>query len=822
MNIAQKVPGGFPGILSVGVLLVCLFSLFGSCLWNSAVIPWAADHGMPPHRAVVEAIRDGGGFFWDSTYYLGNGRPNGALLYPHWPFMTILPMSLSFTVNIALHLFWAGMGAWFCARKLGVGRWGAALGGVAFGLATHTISLLYPGHIAKMQAIVWIPWTIGFFWEGWHSGRVRDFLLCSMCFAPAMQSGEPQIPLYLGFYLPTVALVGLLSLKTRQRKRRIAESALRLGLSVLCAALTLVLAFQAVSTYSGWLGGVRPGTISERISGENGAPPASQNKAKWDFATGWSFPPEDTLTFLLTGQIFGGRSPGYFGRMGTDTMRLKETDDYVGVLVVFLALLALGGLRRNRAIVFLLFVLLSSLFVGYGRYTPIYRVIFSLPTMASQRVPARWIAFTAFAFAILAGFGLDRFLAICRDGSSGQRKRHLALPVIMAGTALLLFVIQLALGIGSNDFVQKAFGVDGFIANSSTPNLSQLRADRFLQAFRTTETLLLLGAGILLLGLLNRLVVRSESGQQKLITTVALLAVLLTGVDLTLNAKHFVEPYNWKQYHQADGLVQFIQKDADLARTQPIGTHRHPVLNRIVGPVGSWNRLRLTEQTSMNVLPTDIAQVHATLRTAELDHRFNPRYYDLFNVKYVLSAFEFPSEILKQTQLKLRHRVPYGGNISPLFLYEYTGFTPNPTFVSSTKIVETEEELLALISSEAFDPSRSVAGLDLPPIDSGRSGQATLTEFGDSAIEIRVNADGEGWVVLKEHYDKHWKATVDANETQVYRLNLLHFGVPVKAGRHEVRFSYSPPRTKFIVVSAAWGAAVLGVCLTLLKRRPLG
>ena len=809
-----------PFLIAFPLLVACVFVLFGSCLTNGNLVPWAADYGMPSHRGVVEAIRGFGGFFWAPTYYLGYGNVNGTLLYPHWPILAVLPVSLSFTVNIALHLLWAGLGGWFCSRALGVGKWGAAISAVAFGLSTHAISLIYPGHIAKIQAIVWIPWTIGFFWKAWSSGKPRDFLLCAVCFAPALQSGEPQIPLYLGFYLPVIALIGAWSLRSQGISPLAGHLLKRFGLSLACAALTSLLAFQAISTYSAWMGGVRPGTVAEKTTSDESLPNAAQDKAKWDFATGWSFPPEDSLTFLLTGQLFGGRSPGYFGRMGTDTMTLKETDDYVGVLVVFLALLALGGIRKNRAIGFLLFVLLTSLVIGYGRYTPVYRAIFALPTMASQRVPARWIALTTFAFAMLAGFGLDRLLAVCRTGTPAQRKRYLALPACMGLTALLLLILQFSVGTGSDGFAEKAFGTSGFLASSSAPNLAALRAERFVHALKTAEILLMTGAAILLVGLLNRFLVRAEPTQKKLIQAVAAAAVLLTGIDLTLNAKHFVEPYNWKQYHQGDGLVQLIQRDPDLFRVQPLGTQRHPVLNRLVGPVGSWNRLRLTEQTSMNVLPTDIAKVHRALSVNQVDYRFNPRYYDLFNVKYILSPFDFPADLQERSHIRLSHRVPYGKGIPPLMLYRYTGFSPNPCLVTSTRNVTTEDELLRVLTSPGFNPATTTTGMGLPKIDTEAHGTVSLTKYGKSSISLEATTDDDAWIVMREHFDKHWRATIDGKDAQVYRLNLLHFGVPIESGQHTVKFVYAPPRTKLLVSSSAWIITLTCAVLSLLGWRP--
>ena len=794
-------------VVASACIAAAILYLFHPGLGDSTMTVWSSDYGMAQHTGLSESARVLGPSSWNQVFYLGGGGA-GPLVYPNWPLIAILPVGTSMWMNVAIHMLWAGVGAWYCARQIGVGRWGAALTGIAFGLTSHLVSLLYPGHIQKIQAIPWIPWTFAFFWRGWQIGKVRDFLLAAMCLAVSFQSGEPQVPLYLGLCL--VLVVAQFMLRTIvQRKRGWAVCiSNRLLLSAACAIAALCLSWQSVSKFAGLLGQARGAEVSQIQREQSDTTPKEVKDSKSDaesyaFATGWSFPPEDMLTFFMTGQLFGGKSPGYWGRMGTDAMTLKQTDDYVGVFVFIMALVGLLALRKERGARFAVLLLLVTLAMGLGKYTPIYRLFYSLPGMQSQRVPARWIALSAFALTLLAGFGFERYLAACHEASSLNRKRWLALPVTMVAMAGTLIMFSLLLGTGRPESATRLFGPEGLIAVSAGTQLAELRIAALLDSFRSTRNLLLAGALLAFSGLYLPLTFRSARSRSMAVLALASACLILVTVDLTRNAKHFVEFYNWKRYHQADALVNAFKQDPDICRVQPLGM-QHPVMQRMVGPVGSFHHVRLTEQTSLNVIPHEYAEIYGRASSGQKNYRLNPRYYDLFNVKYVLSAFQLPPEILKYADLALIQKIPYGQNVPPVFLYRYRGFEKTPAFVSQTISCRTYAVALNTIFSPDFDPDRAVAGVDLPAIPDGAHGKAQLLDFGRRTIKIAADNDGPGWVTCKVKYTPDWRAFVDDDPAQVYRVNHVHVGVPVPKGQHQVRFVFSTSRRNVNITWASW------------------
>ena len=805
LNLPKPKKEHIPLLAFLACLLTALLFLFWPGIENSKMTVWSADHGMESHRYRVEGARSFGGFEWRQTQFLGSGNKHGILLNPNWPILAAFPLGISFWLNIAFLMACGGVGARYCARSMGVGRWGAAFSGIAFALTSHMISLLYPGHISKMQAIPWIPWALGFFWQGWQTGRFRYYILTAMALGASLQSGEPQLALYLGFCLAAMAAYQIISIATEKQDNTTLNLLKKTAMSAACVVLALLLAYQSASKFSSFLAKNAPTLNNSSESSEQTIEKkaAAEQKA-YDFATGWSFPPEDCLTFFLTGQLFGGKSPGYWGRMGTANLKLKQTDDYLGVLVVAFAILGLLLIRRKKAVLFLLLLFFGSLLLAFGRYTPIYRLIYSLPTMASQRVPARWIIFTATSVVILAGFGFEHFLEICRNDSFAKKKHYFALPAGMIILTAILWFVLLFTGTNASDFAQSAFGTNGSIATSAGSQLASLRATRFISAIKTAQVLLIIGALVLAIGLFVNSMTRSEQTRRTILQLVAFACLGLATIDLSRNAGHFIQFYDWQQFHKSNSLIDFFKKDPDLFRIQPIGAHRHPVLNQLLGPVGKWQSLRFTEAPEAHRTERKLDALFNALSSESRNYRFNPKYYDIFNVKYVLSAMKLPADLQKSARLSLVSTIPFGNRTPPLFLYQYSGYSANPGFISTSVAAENETHALSILCSATFNPNRSVVGEDTPANISNVKGKATLIKFDKRRIEISTTSDGAGWIVCKERYTPDWKAFVDGEPSETVNLNYLHFGTQVPSGRHKVKFLYRPSHRTFNITALAW------------------
>jgi len=100
---------------------------------------------------------------------------------------------------------------------------------------------------------------------------------------------------------------------------------------------------------------------------------------------------------------------------------------------------------------------------------------------------------------------------------------------------------------------------------------------------------------------------------------------------------------------------------------------------------------------------------------------------------------------------------------------------------------------------------------------SGRPAAVALRRAYPEQIEASVQADGPGLLVVSEHYDPGWRAEVDGRDAPLYRTDLIVLGIPVPAGRHEVRLTFRPEGFAVGAACAVLTAVVLGMLA--LRRR---
>ncbi len=798
----------FRAFLILTLLALCY--LFFPALNDGSQTLWFSDGNMLQQESTVSGIRSFGTASWSQMFFLGNGNPMGAVFYPNWPLLAIFPLGVSLWLNIFLHIFLAAIGGWFCAKSLGIGPRGAAFSGIAFGLTSHFITLMGAGHIGKLQCIPWIPWTFGFFWLAWTTGRMRYFLLTALFYAPMWLSGEPQIPYYLGLYMFLMCLYyTALTIKTKPLScvKTISNNII---LSVLCLLTTILLSWQGISGFANLSTETKhSASITSDTEAENSQ---QKNEEDYDFSTGWSLPPEETAIFLTSMRLFGVKSPLYWGRMGTKDFHMTQVDHYMGVLVVLFAILALFKMRSNKITPFVLFMLISSLLIAYGCFTPIYRLIYSLPTMSAQRIPSRWIALTAFSFSMLAGIGFEQFTQLLEVRNKDKSKRYALLPIITAILSAGMLLSWIILNNSSSSLATQMFGANGLFP-SGTLQIAQERTALFVSAFLNTGLLLLASTIILAWGLWISAKHGSSPAFPKLIRVWIIICLSLITFDLARNDKLYIEFFDWQSFYNKDGIIDFLQKDTDNYRVQNIAAQQHPYLNKFACYTAPWHRIKLTETPSWSRIWPEYQKLFDTLSSEKMSYRFHPRYYDIFGVKYVFSAVELPEYIKSFSKLSLLKEISFGNNVPPLFLYQYDGFVNDPMFVPSTQVLTNENDVLQLVTSPDFDLTKTVVGMNIPAISGKASGTAKLESFDNRTVKISTRSDGPGWIVFKIRYDANWKINIDGRPADIFKVNYLHCGIPVDAGQHTITMTYTKPNFAFVITFTGWCIAMVIVCL---------
>ncbi|HEX2988541.1 MAG TPA: YfhO family protein, partial [Chloroflexota bacterium] len=105
------------------------------------------------------------------------------------------------------------------------------------------------------------------------------------------------------------------------------------------------------------------------------------------------------------------------------------------------------------------------------------------------------------------------------------------------------------------------------------------------------------------------------------------------------------------------------------------------------------------------------------------------------------------------------------------------------------------------------------------PPDGGE--RVKVTADRTSSVDITVDMNQPGFLVLSDSYYPGWKVYVDGTESQILRANYTVRAVPLGTGSHQVRFVYDPVSLKLGVGLSLVGTLLVVAAPALVLRRRL-
>ena len=154
-------------------------------------------------------------------------------------------------------------------------------------------------------------------------------------------------------------------------------------------------------------------------------------------------------------------------------------------------------------------------------------------------------------------------------------------------------------------------------------------------------------------------------------------------------------------------------------------------------------------------------------------------------------------------------------------LVQVYGWEPRASLVHTWTVVGRPADALDGVVADGFDPARS-AYLEqdpgIPQTQDAASGTVAYREITPEDASVVVDTPSSALVVVRNSYDEGWSATVDGRPAPVLAADYLIQGVPVPAGRHEIRLTYHDPDVSrgvlaggiaWIILLAAIPAAML-------------
>jgi hypothetical protein len=380
-------------VYAVVTLALGLPALAGQFLVNPRSDQYIAGYAFREFAA--QTMRAGQGFpLWNP--YLFGGMPyvaamHGDTFYPTFLLRAVMPTDAAMTWGFMLHVVLAGLFTFvFLRRALGVGFYGALVGGLAYAAGGNVAGLVSPGHDGKLYVSALLPLVLFFVHRGVRDGRAWSWGALALAVTLAILTPHPQLVQYLLLVAGAYGLYAAFGRGADDVAIPRAVAVRRLGFAAGAVALGFLgsaIQYWPVMEYTGW---------SPRAGGKD-----------WEHAISYSMPPEELVNTYLP--QFTGILDRYWGRNG-----IHFHSEYIGASVLALVGLAYGagkGVRR-RHVWFWTGVLVVATLWALGGYTPFYSIIYAVvPGTKYFRAPSTMLYVVSFAAAALAAFGVDRALA---------------------------------------------------------------------------------------------------------------------------------------------------------------------------------------------------------------------------------------------------------------------------------------------------------------------------------------------------------------------------------------------------------------------------
>ncbi|MEJ7811048.1 MAG: YfhO family protein [Gemmatimonadaceae bacterium] len=749
----------------------------------------------------AHSLKGGHGFpLWNP--YLFGGVPYvagmaGDIFYPTFLLRLLLPADVGMTWGFIIHVFFAGLFTYLFLRALGLGFWGALVGGLAYMMGGNVAGLVSPGHDGKLFVSALLPLALLLVHRGVRDGRAWAWGGLAITVTLGVLSPHPQLLQYLllvcGAYALFIALSAPSSGGTALLKPLAIRRLVFAGTAIALGLLGGAVQFAPLLEYTPW---------SPRAGG-----------AGWEHAISYSMPPEEMINFYLP--HFSGILRSYWGRNG-----IHLHSEYIGAAVLLLAGLAFGTPSpRRRTVWFWTGTLVVATLWALGGYTPFFRLVYAIvPGTDYFRAPSTMLYVVSFCVAVLAGVGVERALA-------GLVRPRYLIAWVGAGLALALLATTGGLTNLAMTFASPQ-SLDRVDANAAALTGGAWRSFLFVAAI----------AGVLFALIRGALPARTAG---------ALLAVVVA-LDLWT-----VERLYWQFSPRADALyasdaaVDYLKRIPQPGRVAPIAlgnmtsTTRDTYLGSGEGKSSGFmiQRVRSVVGYHGNELGRYDQLVGWPSEEGDWPNRItSPNLRRLTNLRYLYT--NVPQAQVPVPLAGVRLVAGPARNVAgnTVYLYEFPEDNP-AAWVVPLAIKVPDDQVLGTLFDQRFDvrraalfdPQTEVATQPVPPSlpePTGVSARVTRWEPGYISFALDRPAPAGAALVVSENYYPGWVATVDGKPAAVGRADYVLIGVGLPAGARQVDLTFTSPRYQMgkmitlAVLAIALLALVGGVVLERRRREP--
>ncbi|MDP1677942.1 MAG: YfhO family protein [Bacteroidota bacterium] len=787
-NDTPLIPLEYQHFASVSVLFLSLIIFFSEIVFEGKVFVAADNIASKSFQTLVSDAEQQGIFpLWNP--YIFCGMPGYASMTIHGDryfdisafFINRASKLFGFLLNspdvswVLFYYLLLGIGVyWFVFDKL-KNKIGALVAALGVMHSSFIIILVIVGHMTKVPVIAFFPFIFLILERLREKFDLALSLMLIVLIHFMLLPGHIQMIFYCYF---AFMLYYVFFFVHTLIKKEAWQGVVRSGL-VLTAATGLAFAMtgdQYLSTleYSKYsMRGADPIIPSAQAQTKG----ATSGGLDYDYATQWSFPPSEMLTFFIPSAYGFGVSVPYQGpETNNQVAKLPlyfghqpwtDAPQYMGVVILILAGVGFWKYRKDPFVQYSGILVIVSLLISFGKeFSLLYDLMFNyFPMFNKFRIPSMMLILVQLIIPVIAGYGVAGLMEE-REKKNSQGQKIFLYALAGIGVLLVLSIIAKDVLL----FVYEIFvpNAQGLLAAKFGDNASIVY--KIVTGMIANE--IMVGLLLLLIALGGFYLYQIQKIKTLLLTAFIVVIVL---ADLwRVNSKPMdPQPHKDSQaLFNTPDYVNFIKQDTTQYRTLEFGQGQP----RIDNTLAYWRI-----QSAFGYQGAKMRQIQDMFDVAGLG---NPMVWGLMNVKYILSDRPDSNQILQ----------PIYSSNGKYVLYN-RGELPRAFFVRRYEVAK-GIDILNKIKDMSFDPRDVAFFIDEPnlSIDAPLDGvSAKYTHFGIQDIALNVTATGNNLLFLSESwYPEGWKAYINGNETPIHRINYMFRGVVVPKGQHSLTMKFVP------------------------------
>jgi len=675
-------------------------------------------------------------------------------------------------------LLLGAIGMFLLSKILGFQWYISAMGSLAFIFWPHMQGLIHVGHNMKIRAICAIPLVLWSFIKYVRKRDIISFLIFTLSLSLQIRTKHYQVIFYNLLILLFVGVYYIIIWIKAKEYQRLGKTLVLFILALIVSILTAAQPLFVTKEYTPY--STRGGNEINIDTIDNDLDEKKSGGVTFDYATEWSLSPVEMITFISP-RFFGGTTQEpYYGNKYPELkshniatywgkMHFTMTTEYIGVLIVILAIFGIWTNRKNGFVMSFAVLALFSLFLAFGKHFPIlYKLFFYyVPYFDKFRAPVMTVILFNFLFVILAMYGFQSLLKI------DSLEKHKPLFIIAGIIVLIGLVFVIAPNLLSFEGLDDTQNAGN---SKSIQILKNIRKDIMIQDNVRMLMFVFSFIGLVVLNYLKKI-------PKSLVIAGVILLISFDCISVSHRYTQKMKLYNAKiaerKYFPKTKFDLTFEKESEKFRIIELGKKMFT----------NGMAFRYQAMAGYSAIKPQLIQ---DIFDNNFNHSNDPNVnlnlpiMDMCNVKYLVSPVVIKYDNLKFLSFNKREKTG---------LYLNKKCLPRAFFVEEIVKLPNEEEVVKYLNSDGFDPSKhAIASSNLISNKSyvGK-GDIDISNYNPNEIAFKVSCDNESFLVLSEaYYPVGWTCLIDGSNTDIHQVNHILRGIEVPGGEHDIVFKFEP------------------------------